>query len=189
MIHASRTAGLLAVVFLLSAGLAAADIFLTPFIGTTFGGSAKDDFGDSSHLVYGGTMTFKGDGLLGFEIDGQFSPDFFGEIGDSSVSSLMGALVLGGGSADSGLQFFVAGGGGLLKTRIEDRDDFFDINRSAFGITAGGSVIAMLSDSLGAKGDVRYFRGITDPEDDDEVDLDLTGFSFWRASVGLAIKF
>jgi hypothetical protein len=176
----------------LVAGLAApvsAETILTPFVGTTFGGGGGDDFGDDTHLVVGGTLTFLGDGPLGFEIDGQYAPDYFGEFGDSNVTSLMGSFTLGGGDASTGLRFFVNGGAGLLKTHIADADEFFEVNRNAFGITFGGSVIAKLGGSLGVKGDVRYFRGLTDDEPDNEFDLDLTGFHFWRASAGLAIHF
>jgi len=183
------TAAALALIAGSPAAPVAADTIFAPFVGTTFAGGGGDDFGDDTHLVYGGTLTFLGDGPLGFEIDGQYAPDYFGEFGDSNVASLMGSFTLGGGDASTGLRFFVNGGAGLLKTHIADEDEFFEVNRNAFGITLGGSVIARLGGSLGLKGDVRYFRGLTDDEPDDELDVDLTGFHFWRASAGLAIHF
>ena len=36
---------------------------------------------------------------------------------------------------------------------------------------------------------MRYFRNLTDPEPDNEFDVDLGSFSFWRATGGLVIRF
>jgi hypothetical protein len=168
---------------------ASADMVLSPFVGTTFGSGARDDIGDTSHLVYGATLTFAGDGILGFEIDGQYVPNFFSEADKSNVASLMGALLFGTNNADTGLRFYALAGGGLLRTRIDDSGEFFETDRNSFGIVLGGSVIAMFSENLGLKGDVRYFRGISDVKPNNEVDLDLTGFHFWRVSAGAALSF
>jgi hypothetical protein len=185
----SRSVAVLVMVTGLGAGPAAAGMILTPFVGTTWGSGAEDDFGDTSNLVYGGTITFVGEGPLGFEIDGQYAPDFFGEADNSNVASLMGAFLLGAHDDGARLRFYVLGGGGLLRTRIEDTNAFFETDRNSFGVMFGGSVIALVSENLGLKGDIRYFRGITDVEPDSSLDLDLTGFHFWRASAGLAIAF
>jgi hypothetical protein len=177
--------GLAAVVVscLLSATPVQAETILTPFIGQTFGAGAEDDFGDDSHLVYGGTLTFAGEGLMGFEIDGQYSPNFFGD--DSNVVSLMGGLTLGG-SAERFRLYGIAGAG-LLRTRVPGGDEFFDADRNSFGIMVGGSGILKFSESLGVKGDLRYFRGLSNLTIDDPDDIDLNDFRFWRASVGLAL--
>jgi hypothetical protein len=168
--------------------LAHADMALTPFVGTTLGGGAQDDFGKSSHLVYGATLTSMGSGPLGFEIDAQYSPHFFGGASDSNVSSLMGEILVGGGDP-KGLRFYACGGAGLLKSKVTGQAQFFDTDRNSFGITAGGSVIAPLTGALGLKGDVRYFRGLTNVKASSPNDIDLTGFHFWRVSGGLAIHF
>jgi hypothetical protein len=168
---------------------AVAEVILSPFVGTTFGAGAKDDVGETSHFIYGGTLTLAGDGAFGFEVDGQYAPDFFGEADNSNVASLMGLLTFGSHDAGSGLRFYVGAGGGLLKTRIESSDAFFETDRNSFGVTLGGSVIAKFGETFGLKGDVRYFRGITDVEPDEDVHVDLTGFHFWRVSAGLAMAF
>jgi hypothetical protein len=176
----SAAAALLAL--LLSAPLQAETI-LTPFVGNTFGAGAEDDFGDDSHLVYGGTLSLVGEGLMGFEIDGQYSPNFFGD--DSNVASLMGGLTLGGGGES--LRVFGIAGAGLLKTRVPSRDQFFTADRNSFGITLGGSAIVKFGEKLGVKGDLRYFRGLSNLTIDDPDEVDLNDFRFWRASLGLAI--
>jgi hypothetical protein len=174
-----------AVSSLLSAPPLLAETILTPFVGRTFGGVAQDDFGDDSHLVYGGTITFVGEGLAGFEIDGQYAPKFFGGQDESNVASLRGGLTLGGGGES--LRLYAIAGAGLLKTRVPSRDQFFTANRNSFGVTLGGSGVVKLGDSLGVKGDLRYFRGLSNLTIDDPQEVDLNDFRFWRASVGLAL--
>jgi hypothetical protein len=165
-----------------------AETILTPFVGKTFGGGAADAFGDTSHLVYGGTLSLLGDGAMGFEIDGQYAPHFFGGAEGSNVSSLMGAITLGGGEPQ-GIRFYGCAGAGLLRSRVRSRSDFLDADRNSFGIELGGSVIVGLVRSLGLKGDVRYFRGLTNVKSDAVGEIDLTGFHFWRVSAGAAIRF
>ena len=171
-------------------GPAEGGVILAPFVGKTFAG-AHDISSDDSHLVYGATLTLLGDGLIGFEVDGQYSPKYFGETGHSNVASLMGSLTLGGGGATTGgVRFYANAGAGLLKTHVADSDTFFDTDRNSFGVTAGGSVMVPLGSTLGLKGDVRYFRGLVDDAPGGtSFDLNLTGFHFWRASAGLALHF
>lgn len=176
---------ILAIVALPAVG--SAEMIFTPFAGSTFGGSGGE-FGDESHLVYGGTVTLVGDAPFGLEFEGQYAPDYFGESGNNNVASLMGSVVFGGTDDSRSLRFFANAGAGLLRTHVADHEQFFDTDRNSFGITLGGSVILGLSDQLGLKGDLRYFRGLIDDEPGRDVDLDLTGFNFWRASLGLALR-
>ena len=162
-----------------------AETILAPYVGRTFGSGAKDVFGSGSHVVYGGTLDLLSDGAVGFEIDGQYAPNFFG--GSGNEASLMGELTIGGGDP-KGLRFFVAGGAGLLRSQVRNQHDFFDADRNSFGIELGGSVVVPLGRSIGIKADVRYFRGLTNVNSDAVKQIDLTGFHFWRASAGLAIR-
>ena len=171
----------------LAPAVGSAEIVFAPFAGSTFGGSGGE-FGDDTHLVYGGTVTFVGDSPFGLELEGQYAPDYFGESGNNNVASLTGSILLGAADPDRRLRFFGSAGAGLLRTHVADHEQFFDTDRNSFGVTLGGSVILGLSDQLGLKGDVRYFRGLIDDEPGSDVDLDLTGFNFWRASLGLALR-
>jgi hypothetical protein len=162
-----------------------AETILAPYVGSTFGAGATDSFGDTSHLVYGGTISFLGEGAVGFELDGQYSPNFFGDGGNEG--SLMGEITIGGGEL-KGTRFFVAAGAGILESRIRNTSGFVDADRNSFGIELGASLVVPVSRSLGVKGDVRYFRGLTNVKPDTVGDIDLSGFHFWRASAGLAIR-
>ena len=169
-----------------SAPLALADTILTPFVGRTFAGGAHDDFGSSSHFTYGGTLLVEGH-LLGVEIDGQYSPHFFGGAPQSNVASLMAGLTVGFGDP-RGPRFYGIAGVGILKSHVAGHEDFFDTDRNSFGMVVGGSVIVPVTGIIGIRGDLRYFRGLSNVSPDRPEDIDLTGFHFFRTSVGVAIR-
>ena len=56
-------------------------------------------------------------------------------------------------------------------------------------MNAGAGLHMFFSDSVGIRGDVRYFRSLQDDEPDDEFDIALSDFDFWRASVGVTFRF
>jgi Outer membrane protein beta-barrel domain len=162
-----------------------AETAITPFAGVAFGGRTEE-----STLSYGGAISFYGDGAgLGFEVDVGYTPDFFADIGlrDNNVTTLTGNLLFVGGGGS--VRFYLAGGVGLLKTRVSDVDGFFDVDSNDFGFDVGGGLEFGLGDRLGLRADLRYFRALTDPEPDDEFDIDLADLDFYRATGGLSIRF
>jgi len=180
--------------FLLAAGVlacaaprASAETILTPYAGIVFGSDVRDE-----HGVYGGNLLFTG-AVFGFEVDFGYSPDFFGgpdlvDLPDNNVSTLMGNFVFGG-RVGGNSRLYASAGGGLIKQRIDDTDDFFDVDRNDFGINAGGGVIVGFSEHVGIRADVRYFRSVGDDEGDNEFDIDFGDFSYWRATGGLSFIF
>lgn len=186
----------------LAAGLGApaqADWILTPFGGLVFGGDLDiDDIdeeidGESQeHAVYGLSLGYMSDSALGFEIDFGYSPDFFGDentiVPENNVVTLMGNLVLNAPIGGSG-RVYLSGGGGLLRSQVDDTNDFFDVDRNDFGVNAGAGIVVPLGERFGLRGDIRYFRNIGDDEPDNEFDLDFGSFDFWRGTAGLSIIF
>ena len=173
---------------------ATADTFLTPYIGSTFAakyGSAEP----SSKLVYGGDLMWLGTSGLGFEVDFAYHPNFFAPgddedlfdfESDGNVVTLMGNVVFG--HTGGGIRPYVTGGFGLMRTNIEDITGFFaDISDTAFGVNAGGG-LRMGGPKVGVRGDLRYFRQLSDIEIGD-VDFDLGDFSYWRGTVGVSFGF
>ena len=189
---------------LLAAGLATpaarADTIITGYGGIVFGGDLDVVDGDDDdildfdgrHGVYGLNLAFMSDAALGFELDFAYSPDFFGGDDtvqpDNNLSTLMGNLVLNAPIAESG-RIYLSAGGGLIRSRVDDANEFFEVDRNDFGVNAGVGLIIPLGESFGLRGDVRYFRNIGDPEADGEFDLDFGSFDFWRATGGLSIIF
>ncbi|MGH9173591.1 MAG: outer membrane protein [Vicinamibacterales bacterium] len=174
--------------------VAAADTFFTPYIGSTF--AAKYGIAEpASKLVYGGDLMWLGTSGLGFELDFAYHPNFF-EPGDDeelfdfdsdgNVVTFMGNLVFG--RAGGGIQPYVVGGFGLMRTNIGEVTGLFDdISDTAWGVNAGGG-LRMGSPSVGLRGDLRYFRQLSDIAIGD-VDFDLGDFSYWRGTVGVSFGF
>lgn len=162
---------------------ASAQTYLTPHIGVAFGGSADD-----SKLTYGGDLAFTG-GLLGFSVDFGYTKDFFGESssGSNNVTTLMGNLMLL--SPTNKVRFYASAGGGLLKTRVEGVEGFLDVSSNDWGMDAGAGLYVVGGGPIGFRGDIRYFRRLTDPEADGEFDVDFGSLHYWRATAGVTFKF
>jgi opacity protein-like surface antigen len=180
---------------------AAADWLFTPFIGSTFGGSAsvggegeafKNEF--ERKLNWGASLT--GGGPVGFELDFSYSPNFFGVsdtssginfTGDGNVTTLTGNLRIGASAGP--VRPYVVGGAGLIRSKVDDPAQFFSKpSTSDFGIDLGGGIVGFFSDNVGIRGDLRYFRSLQD-KDVNGVDLALGDFRFWRGTVGITFKF
>lgn len=186
---------------------ASADWLFTPFIGVNWGGSAgftdfSGDFEDEfeQKMNFGAQLSWMGAGALGFEVDFGFAPNFFENtsgggdfaFGDSNVTTLMANLKVGapfGGQHGGGIRPYASGGVGLIKARIDDPDDLFEVKSTDWGFNLGAGVAGFFSDNIGVQGDVRYFRSLQDNEPDDEFDVALGSFRFWRGTVGLVFRF
>ena len=186
---------------------ASADWLFTPFFGMNWGGTAEfTDFGGDfedefeQKMNFGASLSWMGAGAFGFEVDFGYSPNFFQnttgddnfEFGDSNVTTLMANLKFGvpiGGQTGGGIRPYASGGLGLIKSRIDDPDDLFELNSTDWGFNVGGGVTGFFNDNFGLQGDVRYFRSLQDNEPDDELDLALGSFNFWRGTVGLVFRF
>jgi opacity protein-like surface antigen len=62
------------------------------------------------------------------------------------------------------------------------------VSDTYFSFNVGGGVIGFFSDHWGVRGDVRYFRALGFKIGNNE-NVALDQFDFWRANIGLAIKF
>lgn len=162
---------------------ARADGFVTPFIGGTFGGDTT-----VNSFSVGGAVGFMGGGVFGMELDFGYSPDFFGErsaIGNNSMTTLMANLIVG--APIGAVRPYGSGGLGLLKSRLEGPRALFDIDEKDFGINLGGGLMVFMTDNVGVRGDLRYFRNLTGEER--RVHFALGDFDFWRGTFGLAVRF
>jgi len=183
---------------------ASADWTLTPFVGWNFGSSAdvtgsggpgfKDKF--EKKIDYGASLMGMGAGPIGFEVDFGYSPNFFETsttasgfqfASKSNVTTLMGNLVVG--ASGGQVRPYAVAGVGLIRTRLQDVDETFDIHsKNDFGLDVGAGVMGFFSSNVGLRGDVRYFRGFRGT-DDNATGLTVGDFKFWRGSIGLSLKF
>jgi Outer membrane protein beta-barrel domain len=166
---------------------ARADVFLTPYAGVNFAGSTID-----KRTNVGASLTWLGSSGLGVEVDMGFIPDFFAPkdldldlLGDNSVTTLMGNIVFGRGGG--GIQPYVSAGAGLMRSQVGSFGEFFDATDNGFGVNAGAGV-RVGGGRLSLRGDVRYFRNISDVDETILEDV-LGDFSFWRATAGLSLRF
>ena len=164
----------------------AADTVVSATVGRTFSGDVEE-----GHTSYGAAIGFLGDGVFGFEVEGTYTPHFFGPDntgGTSNVTTLMGNIVLGVPIGRNRSRVYATGGVGLMKFRVPDADAFFDIDRNDWGMNAGAGVMVGLGERFGVRGDVRYFRDIHESSSGD-FEVDFGGFHYWRGAVGLTLKF
>jgi opacity protein-like surface antigen len=177
-----------------------ADGILAGFIGSNLRVETGllDPEGDpakSNTRVYGGVLGGVRSRGVGFEIDFGYSPDFFdteGEFGiKTSITTVMGNLVIGGAAA-RGVAPFVSGGVGLIRTNVEAPQDLIEnLTANEFGMNVGGGVNVMFASNVGVRGDIRYFRSFESETEDDnfpDFGIDLSSFDFWRGTVGLVLR-
>lgn len=187
--HHFRLVAIAALVALASAAPAHAEGFLTPFYGFNFGGDQgagcpsltncekhRSDWG----------VSFGAGGLVGFEEDIGYSKNFFGETptSDNAVLTIMSNLLIGVPAGP--VRPYVLAGVGLIRPHFRDVTNIVDLESNSFGWDIGGGVNFYFSQSVGVRGDLRHMRTFSD--------IDFGFFNnqkldFWRASVGLALKF
>jgi opacity protein-like surface antigen len=187
---------------------ASADWLFTPFIGLNWGSSVtfNDAFGDfddemEKRTTYGASLAWMGGGIAGFEIDFGYTPNFFEstegdadfDYGDNNLTTLMANVVLGapvGGQSGGGIRPYASGGIGLIRSSVDDPEDFFDVSSNDLGFNVGAGVAGFFSDNVGIRGDVRYFRSLVDDDpDENDLDFSLGSLRFWRGTVGLTFRF
>lgn len=195
---------------------ASADWLFTPYLGIVFGGAANTvdidtlDEAFEQRANFGGSLSAMGGGVFGFEVDFNYTPNFFqltegGEDFEffdvnSSMTTLMGNLVIGipvGGTTGGGVRPYVTGGAGLMRANINFEDIFDDLSTNELGINFGGGIHIFFNDNIGFRGDLRYFRALEqqdddDPEEDDDFideDFGLEDFHYWRATAGVTFRF
>lgn len=195
---------------------ASADWLFTPYLGIVFGGAANTVDIDTldeefrRRTNFGAELAGMGGGAFGFAVDFGYTRNFFqltegGEKFDffdvnSSMTTLMGNVIVGipiGGTTGGGVRPYVTGGAGLMRANVEFEDIFDDLSTNELGLNVGGGVHIFFSDSVGFRGDVRYFRALEQQDDDDPLedddfadeDFGLEDFDFWRATVGITFRF
>jgi opacity protein-like surface antigen len=194
----------------LSPATARADWLFTPNIGTTFGGDAEVG------ITYGASIAWMGEGIFGVEGDFSFTPNVFDEddnfldasffdfdLTDSKTTAVMGNVIVGipiGGTTGAGFRPYVVGGLGWMNLKLEDNIsdlEFFTNDNdgtNSFAVDAGAGVAGLVSDNVGIRGDIRWYRGFVDDDNINERLLlepvldELRNVDFWRATVGATFR-
>ena len=189
-LHTSLFLTLALGVCLLAASPAAAQGFISPFLGFDYGGdsgcpTASDCENKHSNLgVAGGKLG----AIAGAEVEFAYARDFFGDTPgvDTSVLTLMTNVIVG--PRIGAIRPFVLGGVGLIKSHVElDAGSLLDSSNN-FGWNIGGGVMLMFGEHVGVRGDIRRFKSFQE--------ISILGFdlsdeklTYNRASAGLVLAF
>jgi opacity protein-like surface antigen len=183
-----------ALVLALAPATARADWLFTPNLGTTFGADASGN----EHFTYGASIGWMGAGIFGWEADLSYTPEFFeagdgdfDAVDDSNVVSWMANAIIGvpfGGQRGGGFRPYLAVGAGVMQSNVTGQDSLFDINNSEFGFNIGGGAMGFMTDHVGFRGDLRYMRSFEDPIEDNEFDIGVGNFDFWRGTAGVTFR-
>ncbi len=200
------TAALAAAALVATPQKASADWYLTPFIGGVFGGRANfgefNNFEDEfeKRVNFGAAIGWMGAGVIGFEADFSWTPNYFENTDRRRKLRLRRQQRHHGHGqshhrrADWRPDRSRLPALRLRRRRVDsqqcDGSNFFnDLSTDDFGFNVGGGFHAFFTDNIGIRGDVRYFRSLQDNEPDDEFDVALADFSFWRGSAGVTFRF
>ena len=187
-------AAVLALFLLVPAAPARADVVLTPYVGSLFGGDLS-----GNRAAYGATASFMGGGVFGGEFGFNYAPKFVSAgVANEDIAqmSLMGNLIVGipvGSSDQPGhVRPYITGGAGLFRITSQESQFFDSVSSNDFAVNFGGGVMAFFSEHVGVRADVRYFRTLTDSDPGtgvDDLDFMLGDLNFWKWDVGAAFKF
>jgi hypothetical protein len=175
---------------------AGADWLVTPFAGGNFGGSTVH-----SQTNFGASAGWMGWGAAGIEFDAGWAPNFFDSgneslsalISDSSVSTYMFNFIAGvpvGGQAGMGVRPYGSIGAGAIHTRVKSDLGLVDVKNTDAAWNVGGGVMGFMSNHVGLRGDLRYFKHFNnDLADAEAVVGDTSRFGFWRLTGGVVFRF
>ena len=160
--------------------IARAEWQFTPFIGYTFKGSTTIldfDFDedqvatDDTRVNFGGAIRLIGAWPIGLEAYYVHTPGFFDaetfsidlpRIVESRTYALMGNVVLTTPLSWNryGLRPSLSGGIGLMHASARDQNGIIPYQLNLLGMNIGGGAVGFLSDHVGVRFDLRYFKNI-----------------------------
>ena len=181
-----------------SGAAAEADIIFTPFAGKTFAAqhTLKTPIPvDKQTWLVGASATWLTDNILGAELDFGYAPRFFAsdqiiETPGSNVLSLTGNVLLTvplSVTRDS-LRPYVSGGLGLVHAGVSDVVGLNQIDSNLLAFSVGGGAIGFVNRRAGVRFDLRHIR-TTSRGVDNATLLTEPRLGFWRATVGVAIRY
>ena len=184
--------GILAI--LIAPSVAAAQGYITPFIGGNFGGDTgttlDQSINDTSQLAFGVRLGAMAHGVFGAEADIGYTSNFYGTgsiFNASNVLTVMGNLVVG--IPAGPVRPYVTGGVGIIRRNIDvsSIESLVSFTDTQFACDIGGGLNILFSRHVGINGDLRYFRNLT--TGNSLLDVTSQKFNFTRGSVGLVLQF
>jgi opacity protein-like surface antigen len=191
-----RTFSLSLLLGLVAPAAVRADGIFVPFIGVNFAGNSGNELSnaiDAKRFNWGFSLGYMGGGVVGFEADMAYSPDFYGrtDIGGSSVLTAMGNLVIGipfGGQTGAGFRPYALAGLGVVRSKVDAFGDVLSLDNSKAGWNVGGGAMFFFGTHVGLRADVRYIRTFSGIDLIEAIER-RERLDFTRASTGLILRF
>jgi hypothetical protein len=178
-----------------------ADYIFTPFVGKTFAATNTLSSGvlpvtagvDKQTWIVGASAAWLTRGVLGAEVDFGYAPRFFKSDltrPGSNVMSLTGNLLLAVplSVTRESLRPYISAGMGMLHAGVDDQINSATIDRSLLAVSIGGGAIGFLSPRAGVRFDLRTVRSTSTGLNTATL-LNEPQLGFWRATVGVAIRY
>ncbi len=192
------TAALVAVTLVSSPCAAAADIFVSPFIGLKFKGDTNELDLENGAGETKPTLGFSGvvvsDKGFGVELEFGYSSRFFERadralVTRSGVTTVTGNVLLAAplSITRESLRPYVVGGLGWMHASANDILAFGPVSNDFLGLTLGAGAVGFIGDVTGLRFDLRYLKSLTS-SDTSNVSGDRARLSFWRATVGVVFR-
>lgn len=195
-----RVLALTALLFLAAPGTCGADWQFAPFIGFTFAGNTTivdlEGGVQQVHWNFGGAVTLIGDSPFGVEgyfvrTPNAFDREDIAQVEQSLTYALMANAVLATPRSWNryGLRPYVSAGLGRLHAFNEDlREVIAPIRLNLLGMNVGGGAVGFVSDRVGLRFDLRFFRNIRGVEPNvDPFAIGPVRLRYWTSSVGVVI--
>jgi len=198
-VRLARAVTVVTALMLLLASNAAADWLFTPFLGGTFASQIPivnlEQSAGTTKVVVGGSTALLSDGIFGIEGDFGYSPRFFERSSQflnagSNVMTFLGNVVvaLPLSVTRESLRPYAVGGIGLIHAAaaalvVQE----LDIDRNLLGYDLGGGAIGMFDPNVGVRFDLRRFQTVHELEN--QLTQQRSHLSFWRATVGVTIRY
>jgi hypothetical protein len=188
---------------LMSSPALAGDKQIRPLLGVTFGGSTTlFDFEDTAggragaaaerNVIVGVGGVWLGN-IFGVDVDFAHAPGFFQSdnrlVLRSGVTTVTGNVIvaLPRRLTEYSLRPYLVGGAGLMHVSITDVFDVLPVRTSLPTFDFGGGATGFVTKRVGFCWELRRF--VSRQSDDRVVDFGPKKLSFWRASMGLAIRY
>ena len=180
---------------------AAADIFVSPFLGLKFKGDSNEldaDRGDGARKakmsagVSGVVLMDKG---LGIELELAHQPRFFesksaSNVTSSGVTTISGNLVLALpiSVTRESLRPYAVGGLGWMHASANNGIDFLEFSNDFLGLSLGVGAVGFIGDVTGLRFDLRYLKSISSNDVSNLPQQGAARISFWRATIGVVFR-
>ncbi|HEV8393780.1 MAG TPA: outer membrane beta-barrel protein [Vicinamibacterales bacterium] len=174
-----------------------ADLIFTPFVGKTFGSQQTLTLignVDKKAWIIGGSAAWLTSKVLGAEVDFGYSPRFFNNqfqlLSGSNVLSLTGNVILAVplSVTRESLRPYVTAGMGVIHAGAEDNAGVSTLDTTRLAMSVGGGAIGFLTPRAGVRFDLRHIRSTANGVETSTL-LTVPQLGFWRATIGVAIRY